>query len=106
MLGLSLLGSFIFMSDMYTPPQQSSRWLPDTPASVATIAAIAGVNAVIFVLWRFPPAQRLLNMYALQVPAYPYALSIIGNVFSHQSFAHVAANMAGLALYGVSGTKR
>lgn len=91
------------MSEMYQPPGQSNRMFPETPASVATVSVLVAVNALVFVLWRFPPAQRLLNMYALQVPAYPHALSIIGNVFSHQSFTHLAANMTGLAVYGISG---
>jgi len=44
-----------------------------------------------------------MNMYFLQIPGYPYAFSILGNVFSHQKFLHLAANMAGLAIYGITG---
>jgi rhomboid-like protein len=45
----------------------------------------------------------MLNRYFISVPFKPHPLSIVGNVFSHQQFRHMALNM--LMLWFI-GTKR
>jgi rhomboid-like protein len=76
---------------------------PDMPPAAATAFAIMGANLTIFLLWKFPPAWRMLNRYFISVPFKPHALSIVGNVFSHQQFKHMSLNM--LMLWFI-GTKR
>ena len=58
------------------------------------------VNSAVLVAWRMPQAWRFLNRYFLSVPGYPYALSVVGNVFSHQQPLHLATNMFVLWLMG------
>lgn len=48
-------------------------------------------------MWRF------LNRYFYMSPGYPIAMSMIGNVFSHQQFTHFFWNML---LLMVMGTQR
>ena len=48
-------------------------------------------------------AWRFLNRYFLSVPGYPFSMSVVGNMFSHQQVSHFAANMAVLWIIG---TKR
>lgn len=90
--------SFIFPL-VYTPPKNSQRMFPDIPPAAATVLGLISINAFVFLLWRFPPAFRMLNKYFITVPGYPQALSLIGNVFSHQALSHLTVNM--LVLYFV-----
>lgn len=62
---------------------------------------IMGVNLAVFALWKaWPPAWKMLNRYFISVPIYPHALSIVGSVFSHQQFRHLATNMVILWFIG------
>lgn len=71
------------------------------PASVATCLLLVGLNLGVFVAWRIPPLWRVLNKYGTVAPGYPYAVSVLGNIFSHQEFSHFAVNMAMLLSLGV-----
>jgi rhomboid-like protein len=85
----------------YQPPQPSSRLFPDTPPAASTIFTIIGLNLLVYGLWNFfPPAIRLLNKYFISIPGAPNALSVVGNVFSHQSLYHLCSNMFFLWLIG------
>jgi rhomboid-like protein len=95
----TLIGAYIF-TEVYKPPRNSARMFPDIPPSAATIAGIIVANSIVLTFWRFPPAFRLLNKYFIIVPGYPRAWSMIGNVFSHQSFSHFAMNMCVLWFVG------
>ena len=74
--------------------------MPSQPLSRATTLGIVAVNLLILLLWKFPPAWRILNRYFICTPGEPRALSHLGNVFSHQSFPHLTVNMAVLYLIG------
>lgn len=77
----------------YTPPDTENRFLSEwTPAS-ATLYPIIMANILIFFAWRMPPLVPSLNKYAILVPGYPYAFSILGNLVSHQSVRHLVTNM-------------
>lgn len=95
-----VLASLIF-TQLYTPPRKSARIWPDIPPSAATIIAIVAANAMIMLAWRIPPMWKGLNMYFLVSPGYPRAMSMIGNIFSHQKGLHFATNMLILWLVGV-----
>ena len=84
----------------YEPPTKGTRLWPDMPASAATIVALIAMNTAIFLAWRVPPLWRSMNKYFLQVPAYPYAFSLLGSIFSHQSLRHITFNMLVLFLAG------
>lgn len=95
-----ITASMVLFTTVYTPPNKSARMAPDIPPAAATVGALIAVNTLVFMLWRFPPAFRMLNMYFISVPGYPRALAVLGNTFSHQSFSHLAWNMVVLWFVG------
>jgi len=76
--------------------------MPNTSLAMATCIGILGLNAMVFMAWRFPPALRMLNAFFIVVPAYPRALSMLGNIFSQHAGRHFAMNMLGLFIFGPS----
>jgi rhomboid-like protein len=107
-----LLPSFIFVvivtglsylfAQYWVPPKRSERIMYDTSLSFATVAGIFAANMLIYTLWKFPPMWRLLNRYCVSVPGQPRALSMVGNIFSHQGIYHLCLNMAWMFLLGLS----
>ncbi|OQV09629.1 hypothetical protein CLAIMM_13731 [Cladophialophora immunda] len=93
-------GSYIF-AQAWTRPKQSDRLFPDVSLSFATIGTLIAINTAVWLAWKFPPCWSMLNKYFLFVPAYPYALSMIGNLFSHQTLWHLTMNMGALAIFGL-----
>ncbi|RHZ66176.1 hypothetical protein CDV55_106872 [Aspergillus turcosus] len=91
--------SYAFAAN-YEAPARADRMWPDMPPAAATVFAIMGANLAIFLLWKFPPAWRTLNRYFINVAFKPHPLSIVGNVFSHQQFKHLAMNMLMLWFIG------
>ena len=101
--GLLVVGvvlACIIFSQVYRPPKRSDRLMPEIPPAAATFISLFLVNLMIFGLWHHPPAFRLLNKYFITTPGYPYPLSLVGNIFSHQTFSHFAMNMAVLYFVG------
>ncbi len=96
---LVLSGSTLFVS-VYVPPPPSARLWPDIPPAAATVLPLIAFNALIFCLWRHPPAWKMLNRHFLMLPGYPRALAVLGNAFSHQAFGHLCINMAILFFIG------
>ncbi|KAJ6122846.1 hypothetical protein N7512_005311 [Penicillium capsulatum] len=85
----------------YEPPAKEDRLWPTVPPAVATIGAIIGANVAVTFLWKFiPPSWRLLNRFFVIVPFYPSSFSMIGAVFSHQTWRHLTTNMMVLGLMG------
>lgn len=101
LLTLLVIGISCTMAHFYIPPMGAARIFPDTPPSVATVGTLIAANAVVLFLWRVPPAWSTLNRYFILIPAYPRALSIIGNAFSHQTFSHFLSNMVVFSIFGV-----
>jgi len=99
---LACCGGLYFLTEHWEAPRRSDRVMPNTSLGMATCIGILGVNAVVFLAWRFPPALRLLNNYFIVVPAYPRALSMLGNIFSQQGGRHFLMNMFGLFIFGPS----
>ncbi|KAI9710912.1 MAG: hypothetical protein M1820_002347 [Bogoriella megaspora] len=97
---LLAIPTILLAAHYYTPPTRSERLLPDIPTSLTTIGALFLTNILVFVAWRIPPCWRLLNKYFVLVPAMPFAASLLGNVFSHQTFSHLGINMLMLWLVG------
>lgn len=84
----------------YNPPKHGDRMWPTLPTSAATILGLIAINTALFVVWRIPPCWNFMNRYFLQVPAYPYAVSLLGAMFSHQQFKHLVMNMVVLYIVG------
>ncbi|KAI9782921.1 MAG: hypothetical protein M1839_004396 [Geoglossum umbratile] len=100
LLTLLTISLSIAYTATYVPPSSQSRLFPTTPPTTTTLLTLLASNALIFFLWRIPPAWPFLNRYFISVPGYPYAFSILGNMFSHQQFRHLALNMAVLWIMG------
>ncbi|TKA56753.1 hypothetical protein B0A49_09499 [Cryomyces minteri] len=89
----AVLALVTIASQYYEPPSRAARLFPGTPPAAATIFTLIGINLTVFCLWRIPPLWRFMNTYFYIVPGYPRALSMVGAMFSHQSFTHLALNM-------------
>lgn len=90
-----------FLSQYWERPQNVERFMPNVSLSWATISTIIGLNVAVFFAWRWPGCWVALNKYFINVPAYPYALSLLGSMFSHQTLKHLVMNMVPLAIFGL-----
>ncbi|EME87376.1 uncharacterized protein MYCFIDRAFT_209496 [Pseudocercospora fijiensis CIRAD86] len=98
---LAVLAGCYYLSENYTPPPKSARMFPDTPPAAATLYALTGILFASFIMGRIPPLWRSYSKYMTVVPAYPYALSIIGATFRHDTFKHLLSNVVSLWLFGL-----
>lgn len=98
---LAILWLAAFLSSNYTPPPKEARIFPDTPPSVATLLALTATLGIFFLANRIPPLWRTYSKFFTLVPAYPYAASILGATFRHDTVAHLATNTATLWLMGL-----
>ncbi|KAJ5718770.1 hypothetical protein N7488_004416 [Penicillium malachiteum] len=91
---------YLFAQNYETPARQDRMW-PNVPPAAATVGAIIGANVAVTLMWKYiPPSWRLLNRFFIIVPFYPSSLSMLGSVFSHQTWRHLATNMMVLGLMG------
>ncbi|KAL8970558.1 MAG: hypothetical protein Q9183_001462 [Haloplaca sp. 2 TL-2023] len=91
----------VMFAQNYIPHSRAARLFPDVPTALATVGALVLVNAAVWFAWHVP-IWRFMNKFFLLLPAYPYAVSIIANNFSHQAFKHLAVNMTSLWLIGTN----
>jgi rhomboid-like protein len=98
---LLVIAACFVLAAYYTPPRRDWRVWPDVPPAAATCIGLMLVNVGVFALWKFPPAWALLNRYMLVVPATPRPLQLLGALFSHQSWGHLAGNMVALWFFGI-----
>ncbi|KAL8753663.1 MAG: hypothetical protein Q9199_004883 [Rusavskia elegans] len=84
----------------YMPPPRAARLFPNISMAAATVGALIGINCIVWLAWRWPPLWAFMNRVFILVPAYPYATSVVANLFSHQHLSHLAANMAVLWFVG------
>ena len=97
---LIVIGASILFAQNYIPPPRQARLFPDTPPAAATVQTLIFINIAAFMMWKTPPLWRFMNRYCLLITAFPKWESILGNVFSHQVFSHLAVNMLGLWFAG------
>lgn len=98
---LLVLGACLVLAAYYTPPKRDRRVWPDIPPAAATCIGLMLANICIFALWKFPPAWAVLNRYMLVIPATPRPLQLLGAIFSHHSWGHMAGNMLALWFFGI-----
>ncbi|KAJ5820561.1 Peptidase S54 rhomboid, partial [Penicillium riverlandense] len=95
------LGLCYVFAQNYEPPQRQDRLWPDVPPALATVGTIVAANIAVTVMWRhIPPSWKLLNRFFVIVPFYPHSVSLIGSMFSHQTFKHLFTNMLVLTFMG------
>ena len=93
----------ILFASNYTPPIREARIFSDIPPAAATVLTLMTLNITFFMMWRLPFFWRLMNKNFLLLAATPYPPSLLGNIFSHQEFLHLAANMIILWFVGTKG---
>lgn len=92
----------VLFAQNYTPPSEAARLFSSISPAVATISVLIGMNCMVWFGWRLLPLRRsMMRMFCL-VPAYPYPSSMIGNLFSHQTFRHLLINMVALWFVGTN----
>jgi rhomboid-like protein len=101
-LALFTLTGLVILSDQYTPPSMSARIFPDYPPAVSTLGAITAITLTTFIFSRLPFFWRANSKFFCIVPAYPYAVSLLGAAWRHDTVSHLAANLATLWLFGLS----
>ncbi|EFX01649.1 rhomboid family protein [Grosmannia clavigera kw1407] len=82
------------VASVYEPPAEEQRLVPGLSSATTTVLGLVAANVAVWLLWRVPPAWRLLNRYMIVVPATPRPLSLVGAMFSHQKTSHLLANVA------------
>lgn len=101
-LALFTLTGLVMLSNQYAPPSKESRIFPDVPPAVSTLGAITAVMFATFVLSRMPIVWRASSKYFCIVPAYPYAISLLGYTWRHDTLSHLALNTITLWVFGLS----
>ncbi|KAK2020751.1 hypothetical protein LX32DRAFT_715371 [Colletotrichum zoysiae] len=99
---LLLVGALSAFAMVYTPPRDADRLYPEVSASAATVGALIGLNALVWLAWRVPPLWRFLNRYFVLVHGMPRAVTMLTANFSHSSLGHLATNMVGLWFVGTA----
>jgi rhomboid-like protein len=98
---LVVLAGCYYLHETYTPPPKSARLWPESPPAAATLWGLTGVLIAGFVLNRIPPLWRTYSKYLTIVPAYPWAVSILGAGFRHDTLKHLVVNLVPLWLFGL-----
>ncbi|KAL8771116.1 MAG: hypothetical protein Q9209_003287 [Squamulea sp. 1 TL-2023] len=100
LMTIAVVSLCIMFAQNYLPPPRAARILPNISMAAATVGALIGINATVWLAWRYPPFWGLMNRFFMLVPAYPYSSSMVANLFSHQMLYHLASNMAVLWFIG------
>ncbi|KAI4174760.1 MAG: hypothetical protein LQ343_002131 [Gyalolechia ehrenbergii] len=100
LLTFSVVSLCVMFAQNYSPPSEVARLFTSITPAAATVGVLVGLNVIVWFGWRVVPLRRFMQRTFLLVPAYPWSSSMIGCVFSHQSFHHLAANMIALGIIG------
>ncbi|KAJ4163883.1 hypothetical protein LMH87_005587 [Akanthomyces muscarius] len=95
-----VLGFMAAVSMVYEEPAERYRLIPELSTSQATVAAIVGLNLLVYMAWKVPPLWKHLNKYFIVSVATPRPLSMFTTIFSHQSLSHLVTNMLPLVVIG------
>ncbi|OAR02565.1 hypothetical protein LLEC1_04006, partial [Akanthomyces lecanii] len=95
-----VLGFMAAVSMVYEEPAERYRLIPELSTSQATVAAIVGLNLLVYMAWKVPPLWKQLNKYFIVSVATPRPLSMFTTIFSHQSLSHLVTNMLPLVVLG------
>ncbi|KAI1209412.1 rhomboid-domain-containing protein [Annulohypoxylon truncatum] len=97
---LLVLAACATYATLYTPPKRSKRLWPDIPPAAATCLALIGINLACWICWKLPPLWYILNRYMIVVAATPRPMQLVGAIFSHHKFSHLAMNMVVFWFFG------
>lgn len=102
LLTASVIFLCVLFAENYSPPSQAARLFPSISPAAATISVLIAMNCVVWYGWRMLSKRKIMMRVFTLVPAYPYASSMIGNLFSHQMFRHLGTNMVALWFFGTN----
>ncbi|KAI4091547.1 MAG: hypothetical protein LQ344_004027 [Seirophora lacunosa] len=100
LLTAAVISLCVMFAQNYTPPSEAARLFHSVSPAAATISVLVAMNCAVWVGWRVLPLRRSMLRVCCLVPAYPYVSSLVGNLFSHQMFPHLVANMIALWIIG------
>lgn len=101
LMTMAVILASLLLVETYTPPSRGARLFPEIPMSIATISTIVSINLVALLSWRILPARKFMMLNMIFHPGYPRVMALIGSIFSHQTFAHLAGNMFCVGLVGM-----
>ncbi|KAL8940981.1 MAG: hypothetical protein Q9216_002500 [Gyalolechia sp. 2 TL-2023] len=100
LLAFTVISLCVMFAQNYSPPSEAARLFTSITPAAATVGVLVGINFIVWFGWRVLPLRRFMQRRFLLIPAYPWSSSMIGGLFSHQSFQHLAANMIALWFIG------
>ncbi|KAJ6790189.1 hypothetical protein PWT90_07895 [Aphanocladium album] len=95
-----VVGLLFAVSAVYEEPAERYRMFPQVTTSQATVAALVGLNVLVYMAWKVPPLWKHLNKWFIVAIATPRPLSMFTTIFSHQSLSHLVTNMLPLVVIG------
>ncbi|KAF4469928.1 rhomboid [Fusarium albosuccineum] len=95
-----VVGFLAAVAAVYEEPDARYRLFPDVSTAHATVAAIIGLNVLIWAGWKAPPLWSLFNRYMLFVVATVKPVTMFTAPFSHQKLSHLLINMVPLFFVG------
>lgn len=99
---IATIGGALYLSENYTPPSPEARLFPEYSRAVTTTGALTALLLTTFIGARMPPFWRPLSKYFTLVPAYPYAISVLGASLRHDNIRHLAPIIAVLWASGLT----
>ncbi|KAL9597278.1 MAG: hypothetical protein Q9219_005259 [cf. Caloplaca sp. 3 TL-2023] len=100
LLSFAVISLSVMFAQNYSPPSEAARLFSSVSPAAATIGVLIGLNCLVWFGWRLLFLRRVMNRVFVLVPAYPWTSSMIGSLFSHPLFRHLAINMFALCFVG------
>lgn len=85
---------------VYEEPEDRYRLLREIPIASATLGTMVGLNLLVYLAWRVPPAWKFLNKYMVLVIGLPKPITLFTASYSHQRISHLLMNIVPLWLVG------
>ncbi|KAL6867884.1 hypothetical protein J3F83DRAFT_738385 [Trichoderma novae-zelandiae] len=95
-----VLGFIAAVAMVYEEPAPRYRLFREVSTSHATVGALIGINALVYLGWRIPPLWSLFNRYMIFVVATVRPVTMFTAAFSHTKLSHLLVNMVPLWFVG------